>query len=222
MIEFLTASGICLLAGIMTTFHPCPLTTNIASVTLLTGWSVPGNNRRLTLLFFVLGYLTSYLVLAILLSSGALSAPRINYVLQVMVNLLMGPILILVGMLLADLLRLNRLYKGRILLRIRSIEWSGISAFPFGMMVAISFCPATAAIFFGIMVPLAVDHDQPILFPLFYALGASIPLVTISSLLVRGVNLSKNQFLKRYLPKISGWVLIVLGIVLSIQRIYLA
>ncbi len=221
MNDFLLASGACILAGVMTTFHPCPLTTNIASVSMLTGWAVRGRNRGITLLFFVIGYLVSYLVLAILLTSGALSAPRISYVLQAMVNLFMGPLLILVGMLLADLLNLNRLYKGRILSKIRAMEWSGMSAFPFGVMVALSFCPATAAIFLGILVPLSVDHDQRILFPVLYALGASIPLILISALMVRGINLSKNHFLKSVLPRISGWLLIILGIILSVQRIYL-
>jgi cytochrome c-type biogenesis protein len=221
MNEFLAASGMCVLAGILTTFHPCPLTTNVAAVTLLTGWAGPGYNRRITLPLFIAGYLTSYLVLAVLLTTGALSIPRINYFLQVLVNLMMGPLLILVGMLLADLLRLNRLYRGRILSGLRSMNWSGFSAFPFGMLIALSFCPATAAIFFGILVPLSVDHDQRILFPVLYATGAVLPLIVLSVLLAKGVNLSKNEFLRRQLPRVSGWILILIGIVLTIQRIYL-
>ena len=221
MTEFLIASVSCFVAGILTTFHPCPVTTNVAAVTMLTGWSATGGRRRLTLAFFILGYMTSYLVLAILLSSGALLAPRINYFMQVLTNLFMGPAFILFGMLLADLLNLNRLYKGRILSGIRSMDWSGFSAFPFGIMIALSFCPATAAIFFGILLPMAVDHDQRILFPLFYAIGASVPLITVGALVSRGINLTGNRFLKKYLPRISGWILIITGIFLSIQRIYI-
>lgn len=215
------ASGACVLAGIMTTFHPCPLTTNIASVSMLIGWSARGRKRALTLFLFILGYLFTYLIIAMLLSSGALSVPRISYLLQVTINYFMGPALVLVGMLLADLMNLNRIYKGRILFYIRSWNWSGFYAFPFGAMIALSYCPATAAIFFGILVPLSVNHDQHILFPLLYALGASIPLITISALMNQGVRLSKNPLLVKYLPKVSGWILIVIGIILSVQRIYL-
>jgi cytochrome c-type biogenesis protein len=222
MNEFMMASGACVLAGIMTTFHPCPLTTNIASVSMLIGWSARGRKRGLTLLLFILGYLFTYLIVAMLLSSGALSVPSISYLLQITVNSFIGPALILVGMLLADLMNLNRIYKGRILLYIRSMNWSGFYAFPFGAMIALSFCPATAAIFFGILVPLSVNHDQHILFPLLYALGASIPLITISALMNQGVRLSKNPLLVKYLPKVSGWILILIGIILSMQRIYLA
>jgi cytochrome c-type biogenesis protein len=222
MNEFLVAAGGCLLAGVMTTLHPCPFTTNIASVSMLIGWSTRGRKRGLTLFFFIAGYLFSYLLLAILLSSGSLSIPRINNILQILVHLFLGPSLILVGMLLADLLNLNRLYHGRILSRIRSENWSGFSAFPFGILIALSFCPATAAIFFGIMVPLAVDHHQRILFPLLYALGASVPLITISALMIRGVHLSKNSFIVKYLPAISGWILILIGIILTVRSFYLA
>lgn len=221
MNELILASGACVLAGIMTTIHPCPLTTNIASVSMLTGWSAGRRNTGLTLLFFICGYLFSYLIIAILLSSGALSIPRISYVLQIMVNYFLGPVLVLIGMLLSDLLNLNRLYKGRVLLFIRSRNWSGFYAFPFGSMIALSFCPATAAIFFGILVPLSVDHDKNILFPLLYAMGASLPLIAISALMNQGVSLSKNPALGKYLTRFSGWILIITGIILSIQRIYL-
>ena len=221
MSEIILASGACLLAGIMTTVHPCPLTTNIASVSMLIGWSARRKNAGLTLFFFICGYLFSYLIIAMLLSSGALSIPRISYVLQVVVNYFIGPSLVLIGMLLADLMNLNRLYKGQILTNIRSRNWSGLSAFPFGAMIALSFCPATAAIFFGILVPLSVDHNKNFLFPLLYALGASIPLIAISALTYRGVRLSKNPILLKYLPMISGWILIILGIILSVERIYL-
>jgi cytochrome c biogenesis protein CcdA len=221
MNELILASGACVLAGIMTTVHPCPLTTNIASVSLLTGWSARRRNTGLTLFFFICGYVFSYLIIAILLSSGALSIPRISYVLQIMVNYFLGPVLVLIGMLLADLLNLNRFYKGRILTFIRSRNWSGIYAFPLGSIIALSFCPATAAIFFGILIPLSVDHEQNILFPLLYALGASLPLIAVSALMSQGVSLSKNPALRKYLPKFSGWILIIIGIILSIQRIYL-
>jgi cytochrome c-type biogenesis protein len=221
MSEIIIASGACVLAGMMTTFHPCPLTTNIASVSMLIGWSARRRNKGLTLFFFICGYLFSYLLIAILLSSGALSVPRISYVLQIIVNYFIGPVLVLIGMLLTDLMNLNRLYKGQILSNIRSRNWSGISAFPFGAMIALSFCPATAAIFFGILVPLSVDHEKIFLFPILYALGASIPLITISALMNQGVRLSKNPRLLKYLPKFSGWILIILGIFLSVKRIYL-
>ncbi len=220
MNEFLVVAGSCILAGVLTTFHPCPITTNIASVSMLIGSSSRGR-RGFTLFFFIAGYLCSYLVLAFLLSSGSLSIAAISNILQVMVNYFMGPILVLTGMLMADLLNLNRLYLGRILSHVRTMNWTGISAFPFGLMIALSFCPATASIFFGILVPLSVDYNQRILFPLLYAGGASVSLITISALMIRGVNLSKNSFILKYLPKISGWILILIGIILSVQRIYL-
>ena len=221
MNELILAAGACVLAGIMTTVHPCPLTTNIASVSLLTGWSAKRRNTGLTLFFFICGYLFSYLVIAILLSSGVLSVPRISYALQILVNYFLGPVLVLIGMLLADLLNLNRFYKGRILLFIRSRNWSGLHAFPLGSIIALSFCPATAAIFFGILVPLSVDHEKNILFPLLYALGASLPLIALSALMSQGISLSKNPALFKYLPRFSGWILIIIGVILSIQRIYL-
>lgn len=213
----LLAAGSCFLAGMLTTIHPCPLTTNIASVSMLTGWSARVGHRRLTLLFFILGYLVSFTGIAIVLSSGVISMPGISYLLQVGLKAFLGPVLIIVGMLLADLLNLNRYFRGRILSTIKSENWSGISAFPFGAMVALSFCPATAAIFFGVLVPLSVEYNRIYLFPVLYASGASIPLVLVSVLVRRSINLGRNPLLRTYIPRVSGWVLIILGIVISVK-----
>ncbi len=131
MNEIIMTYGAVFLAGIMTSLHPCPLSTNAASVSMLIGWSTRRQERGTTLFFFVLGYLFSYSVIAMLINTGAKSIPGISYVLQTMVNYLIGPVLILVGMLMADLLNLNRFHKGRIFKRIRSMSWSGFYAFPF-------------------------------------------------------------------------------------------
>jgi cytochrome c biogenesis protein CcdA len=94
-------------------------------------------------------------------------------------RLFLGPVLILVGMILADLLHLNRFYSGKIFLWLKKKQWSGIYALPMGAILALSFCPATAAIFFGILIPITIQHDQILLFPLIFSLGATLPLIGI-------------------------------------------
>lgn len=222
MIDSYLVVGSCFLAGVLTTLHPCPLTTNIASVTLLSGWSVKNKNTGLTSVFFILGYIFSFLVLSIIISSGFLSIPLISLSLQTNISLLLGPYLILVGMILCDLIQLQSLYKGRIFNHFKNKRYTGIQAFPFGSLIALSFCPATAAIFFGLLIPLSIEYEQRFLFPLLYAFGASIPLIIISIFIKKGFLRNKKLALKTKVHKIAGWFLIIMGIYISIQRIYLS
>lgn len=221
MSELFIACGSCLAAGILTTIHPCPIATNIASISFLSGSAANRNKIIQISIFFICGYLATYLLLGAGISSGLLSIPMLNVRLQKSITLFLGPVLILLGMLQADLFSLQKFYKGRIIKYLQTRKWTGAEAFPFGVLISLSFCPATASIFFGILIPLAIRYEQMILFPLIYAVGAALPVIAVSILIAKGTILSNNPRWIRILSMASGWVLIGIGIYLSIKRIYL-
>jgi cytochrome c-type biogenesis protein len=221
MNDLILACGSCLAAGIVTTMHPCPVATNMASISFLSG--LTANKRRLgsVIFFFVCGYLFSYMLLGIIISSGLISISILSLELQKSFNILLGPVLIFLGMFMADLFSLQQFHKGRVIRYLQSRKWKITGAMPFGILISLSFCPATAAIFFGLLVPLAIRYEQMVLFPVIYALGASLPVIAISVLIVKGVLISNQSKWIRILPVIAGWTLIAIGIYLSIKRIYL-
>lgn len=221
MDELILAGGSCLIAGMLTTIHPCPLTTNIASISFLSGLTTNRKKIGSIIFFFVCGYLISYLLLGIIISSGLFSIPLLSVKLQKSFNVLLGPVLVFIGMLLSDLLSLQQFYKGRVIEYLQTKKWRLTGAFPFGILVSLSFCPATAAVFFGLLIPLAIRYKQMVFFPLIYAIGASLPVIAISILIAKGAVLSKRNRWIRIVPIVSGWVLIVLGIYITIKRIYL-
>jgi cytochrome c-type biogenesis protein len=216
----LSAAG-CFLLGMMTTLHPCPMATNMAAVSLLTGWSKKNVNILWIFIFFISGYLISYLSLSIIISTGVLTIPVLNDFLHAIFQLFLGPVLILVGMLIADLLNLNRFYKGSLLRWIEGRQWSGVYALPMGVLISLSFCPATAAMFFGILIPITIRQHQTFLYPVLYAAGATIPLVVISFLLYRGSSWLPGKKWTKRIPQFMGWVMIVIGLYLTIEQIYL-
>jgi len=211
----------CFILGTLTTLHPCPIATNVAAISMLTGWSNRGRKVLWIYVSFISGYLTSYLFLSTIISTGILTIPIVNDFLHSIFSIFLGPLLILVGMLIADLLNLNRFYKGSLLRWIENRKWSGIYAFPMGILIGLSFCPATAAIFFGILIPLAIQQDQTILFPLVYAAGAGLPLVVIGWVIYRGILISISKKWQKRIPQLTGWVMIIIGIFLTIQQIYM-
>jgi len=222
MNELILGALSCLGLGITTTLHPCPLTTNIAAVSLLNNWFKNKQGTFVISLLFIGGYLSSYLLISIGLSSGVQSIPKLSFALQEIIATLLGPVLILVGMMLADLIGLNKFYRGRLLKWIERRGDHRFQAFPMGALLALSFCPATAAIFFGLLIPLAIQQGEMILFPLVYALGVSLPLIGISFFISRGGTRLFNERWQAQIPVFTGWLLILIGIYLTIKNVYLA
>lgn len=218
MNELMLVAGSCFLLGVMTSVHPCPLAANVAAVSMLSGWARKSRVFAFVASSFIGGYLSAYLFISFLLSAGALSIPSLSYHLQKTIAVLLGPALILAGMVLAGLIRLDRFYQVRVLQRGKR---PGFQAFSMGVLIASSFCPATAAIFFGVLIPLAIRWEQTVLFPLAYALGVALPLIVVSILINRGSVIGLGENWQQRVPVIAGWLMIVAGIYVTIERIYL-
>lgn len=221
MTGIILAAASCFILGIITTIHPCPLTTNIAAVSLLSGWTSKYKKSIYPFVLFITGYVAVFIIIAILISGGVYIRSSVSIYLQSSMRLFIGPVLILVGMILADLLHLNRYYYGRIFAWQKSKRWKGFYALPMGSLLALSFCPATAAVFFGILIPLTIQHDQIIVFPLIYSLGATLPLIGIVMMVLKGGRLFLRKRWQKMIPLIAGWIIICIGIYISIHQIFL-
>ena len=167
------------------------------------------------------GYLSTFVVLSALLGTGIISIPALSIFLHKTIPVFLGPVLILTGMLFTELIRFNRFYDSLILPWLKSKQRTGSGAFPMGVILALSFCPATAAVFFGLLIPLAAKHGHTILFPMLYAAGASLPLIVINMVIYHGTKMKLNQDWQKYITAVAGWILILIGMIISIQQIYI-
>ena len=173
--------------GILTSIAPCPLATNIAAISFI-GRRVDSPRAAVaTGLLYSLGRTVVYVVLGILLVSSLLAAPAVSHLLQKYMNRLLGPILILVGMVLAGLIEFTT--KGSALGEKvgRRVEgWGVWSGLVLGIVFALSFCPGSAALFFGSLVPLAIKHESRLLLPTVYGAGTALPVLVFAILVVLG------------------------------------
>ena len=55
-----------------------------------------------------------------------------------------------------------------------------------GVVFALSFCPVSAALFFGSLVPLAAERGSPLLLPTVYGVGTALPVAAFAALLAAG------------------------------------
>ncbi len=216
---WISAMG-CFALGIMSTLHPCPLTSTVAAITFLSGIQGSRWQKNLAVAGFAVAYVTVICGIAILISFSVLNIPRMSMILQHNFAPFLGPLFILSGMVLTGLLDFGRIYKGTTLsqkLMTTNYWWAGILL---GSMIALAFCPGTAAIYFGAMIPMSLSSGKFILFPILYGFGAVIPVVVISILIHHFQSKSLNRSWLKHLPVVAGLVLIGTGMYITWTEIY--
>ncbi|MGC8549150.1 MAG: aromatic aminobenezylarsenical efflux permease ArsG family transporter [Acidobacteriaceae bacterium] len=206
--------------GILTSISPCPLATNIAAVSYVArSVSRPGFMLMSGLLYSV-GRAIAYVLIAALLVSSLLSIPQLSMFLQKYVNQLLGPILILAGMFLVGLMHLPQMgisASSRISERLAK-NFGG--AFLLGALFALSFCPISAALFFGSLIPLATSSRSSILLPALYGLGTALPVFAFAILSASGAGSISRVFhgltaVEVWVRKFTGVLFLLIGIYLS-------
>jgi len=206
--------------GVMTSLSPCPMTANVAALVFLVQ---PAEGRRswATALAYAGGRMIAYAVLgvAVLLIVGAGEGSGLARFLQRYANQLLGPVLLVAGMVLTGLLRprLSLVLAGP---RVHERAAGGcVGAFALGALLALSFCPTSATLFFGSLLglwPPTGGWLLAVLLPLTFGLGEALPVIVFAGLLSGSAAAAKKTFrrlkqLDRIVRLIGGAALIVIG-----------
>ena len=224
--EWLFVGASALWLGILTSVSPCPLATNVAAISFV-GRRV-GNPRQVLLagLLYTLGRSLAYLVLGVMLVGSLLSVPRVSYALQKYMNKFLGPILVLVGMFLLELIqvKLPRFSIGKGMQQ-RVEAWGVWGASALGVIFALSFCPISAALFFGSLLPLAIKAESSVLLPSLYGIGTALPVFISAILIVLGTRavgraLDKLARIERWARRGTGIVFVGVGIYYCLAYIF--
>jgi len=169
-------------------------------------------------LFYALGRMVVYLALGLLITASLFAIPEVSYFLQKYMNKLLGPILILVGIFLLGLIRLN---VGKSLVGEKWEQRAGKGgiwgAGLLGMVFALSFCPVSAALFFGSLIPLSIKHGASVLIPSLYGIGTALPVLMFAFLLAfatQSVGKVYNRLtqVEHWARKITGLLFVAAGL----------
>jgi cytochrome c biogenesis protein CcdA len=205
--------------GILTSISPCPLAANFAAVSYV-GRHV-GNPRRVLVAgaLYTVGRTSAYLVLGAAAVWSLMSAVSASAFLQGSFSRLIGPMLVAVGLFLLGVFSVTVRGAGVVSDAMRDrIDRAGIwGALPLGAVLALAFCPVSAALFFGSLVPLAVQNTSPVLLPAVYGLGTALPVVVFAVLIALGVGwmgsaLDRVQTFEKWARFATGLVFVGVGI----------
>lgn len=212
------AAGSALWLGILTSISPCPLATNIAAVSYV-GRQV-GSPRAILLsgALYTAGRALAYLVLGAAAVWSLMSVVTVSNFLQGSFHRALGPLLIVVGLLLLGIFKLKLPGFGVSEGLQQRVDRSGVwGAGLLGIVFALSFCPVSAALFFGSLIPLAVDNSSPVLLPTLYGIGTAIPVAGFAILLAGGAGwlgkaLDRVQAFEIWARRVTAVVFICVGI----------
>ena len=212
--------------GILTSISPCPMATNIAAISFI-GRRVGSPSKVLTTgLLYTLGRAITYVVLGALLTASILSASSLSHVLQKYMNKFLGPILIVVGMILLNLIQIKTTGKGvSDKLQKRVEAWGMCGALLLGIVFAASFCPISAALFFGSLLATAVKVESHVLVPLFYGIGTALPVFGFSLIIAfssksLGIAFNRLTAFEKWARNITGVIFILVGVYYSLRYIF--
>ncbi len=168
-----------------------------------------------------------YVLLGYVISSGLFASGQISRFFQNYLNEALGPLLILLGMILLSLIG-TEIGSVKLVgdgLQQKAAKRGVIWALPLGILFALSFCPVSAGLFFGALIPLTLKSGSALYLPGIYGVCTAIPVVIFAFLIAYGGeklgkaynNLSKIQV---FVKSLTGAVLLIVGIYYSLVYIY--
>ena len=178
-----------LLLGLITAISPCPLATNIAALAYVSRRATERRYAVITGTLYTLGRMFSYSIVGVLIIVAGLEIPGVATFLQDFGEQILGPLLIVIGVIMLIVSRMSfSLGGGRLsLIGERLANWGMIGGFLLGALFALAFCPYSAVLFFGVLIPLALKSAGGVTLPAVYAIGTGLPVLVFGVLISLGV-----------------------------------
>lgn len=209
--------------GMAAAIAPCPLTTNLAAIGYLTRHV--GSQRRViwATAAYTLGRIAAYVGVGALLSLGLSQAPQVSYWLQEELPNYLAPILLIVGLVMLDCIPFISIDSKPGAATAEKLSNSGAGgAFLLGLLFALALCPPSAALFFGVALPVAAQSGMGAWLGIsMFGLGTALPVAAFALLLT--CSAAKAAKAMRCLPRIqlickyvSGGALLLLGAYMTI------
>lgn len=209
------------LLGLLTAISPCPLATNIAAIGYI-GKDIENRSSAFRKgLLYTLGRTVAYtllgLLLIIIIHSGA-SMFGIQRFIASWGELLLGPLLLVIGvlMLFGDRLNLPQMgFKGN---AEGVAKRGGWGAFLLGVLFAMAFCPSSGLFYFGMLIPLSATARMGYLLPIVFAIATALPVLIVAWLLAFSAG-EIGRFYGR-IQQIERWTTLVVAILFILVGIY--
>lgn len=202
-----------LLLGVIGAAAPCQVSQSIGLLAMF-GRRASGRPRWRAALAFVGGKALVYCALGVLAIALGERLTEVTVPLFVTARKLLGPLMVVIGLTMVRALRFRwsrdvdlLAHAGQALRR----QAAGAPAL-LGIAFGFSFCPTLFGLFFGLLIPLALTRPDGLLFPAAFALGTTMPVLTIFGLLSMGSGPMRVARWHGVAAVVAGAVVILVGL----------
>lgn len=169
--------------GLMTAISPCPLATNITAIGYI---SKDLTNRKRVFVngtVYTLGRAITYTVIGLIFYFG-FNGSILSGFLQQWGEKIVGPLLILIGVFMLGILKLNIPGIDRLTSNMNNKKrkrfWDVLLL---GIVFALAFCPYSGVLYFVILIPMTVASASGLYFPAIFAVATGLPVLIIAWLI---------------------------------------
>jgi len=206
------------LLGLMMAISPCPLAMNITAIGFI-GKDLKNRNRVFyNGLIYTLGHAISYTSIGLLFYLGA-SQFKLSGFFQDWGERMMGPLLIFIGLVMLNVLKLSIPGSGRLKEKMENRDNSGFgSVLLLGMVFALAFCPYSGVLYFGMLIPMTISSASGLYLPIIFAIATCIPVIIFSWFIAFSLG-SLGKYYNR-LKTIEIWVRRMVAVIFIAVGIY--
>jgi len=167
----------------MTAISPCPLATNITAIGFISREIDDKQKVFYKGLVYTLGRAVSYTGIGLILYLGA-SKMKVSLLFQGWGEKLLGPILILIGLLMLDIIKIKFPALSKLTERVgEKSRNSYLGTFVLGMLFAMAFCPYSGVLYFMMLIPMTISSAQGLYLPVVFAIATGLPVIIFAWLL---------------------------------------
>jgi cytochrome c-type biogenesis protein len=209
-----------LVLGLMTAISPCPLATNISAIGFL---SRELNNKKRILwqgLIYTLGRTIAYVGLAALFFLGA-NQMNIQRFVATYGERILGPLLLLIGVFMLDIIKLNLPGSGKLAQKAEEKSRSGSfwGVLLLGIVFALAFCPYSGVLYFMMLIPLTLSSAEGLLLPVVFSFATALPVILFAFLIAFTVSAAGKFYNK--IKSFEYWFRRIVGVLFILAGLFL-
>lgn len=211
--SFITAFAL----GLMTAISPCPLATNISAIGFISRDIEDKRRVFINGLVYTLGRAISYTGLALIIFFGA-SQMNISMIFQGWGEKLLGPLMVLIGLFMIDIIPLKFPGLSSVTERIntsgKNSYWSSLLL---GIVFALAFCPYSGVLYFVMLMPITIASASGLYLPVIFALATGLPVIIFAWLLAYAIGnvgklYNRIRIFEKWFRRVVAIVFIGVGI----------
>ncbi len=204
--------------GLLTAIAPCPLATNVTATAYIAKTITNKKKVLFSGFLYTLGRVFSYTALGAIIYFGV-SKFEVAKIFQGNGEKYIGFVLIIIGLIMLDVIKLNFIKGGNITDRLSDkFKSQGLlGSFLLGALFALAFCPYSGALFFAMLIPMTLSSSAGLALPVVFSVGTGLPVILFAFVIAFSMEKLGSYFkavtqIEKVMRLVAGLVFIITGL----------